>query len=205
MAPGLMRLPDGRQLRWHEFGEPHGLPVLYTAGTPVSGLGGAGYEGAAKAAGLRWISPDKPGYGQPDFHRQRSLTSWSDDLAALVAAGGPTDPADPADRADRANRANLKASVQVRDWIAGYAPILNTFQIALMRRQLSTPAKRERILRRELTATPEAAEASLRIEIEAVADALRQGTRATVQEVTMNRGAWPFLLSEVTSVLASYP
>ena len=42
-------LPDGRRLSWHEFGDPAGLPVIYTAGTPVSGLGGASYGEAARA------------------------------------------------------------------------------------------------------------------------------------------------------------
>lgn len=63
MTCDVITLADGRRLRWHEFGDPEGSPVLYTAGTPVSGLGGATYDEAARAAGLRWISPDKPGYG----------------------------------------------------------------------------------------------------------------------------------------------
>jgi pimeloyl-ACP methyl ester carboxylesterase len=74
MASGVMTLPDGRRLSWHEFGDPDGAPVIYTAGTPVSGLYGASYDETAQAAGLRWISPDKPGYGSSDYHRERSLT-----------------------------------------------------------------------------------------------------------------------------------
>lgn len=84
MTSGVMTLPDGRRLSWHEFGDPDGSPVIYTAGTPVSGLGGGSYDETARAAGLRWISPDKPGYGGSDYQRQRSLTSWADDLAALA-------------------------------------------------------------------------------------------------------------------------
>ena len=71
-----MTLPDSRRLSWHEFGDPDGSPVIYTAGTPVSGLGGGSYDEAARAAGLRWISPDKPGYGGSDYQPKRSLTSW---------------------------------------------------------------------------------------------------------------------------------
>ena len=69
MASDVITLPDGRRLCWHEFGDPGGSPVLYTAGTPVSGLGGASYDQAARAAGLRWISPDKPGYGGSGYQR----------------------------------------------------------------------------------------------------------------------------------------
>jgi pimeloyl-ACP methyl ester carboxylesterase len=84
VATDVIALPDGRRLRWHEFGDPGGSPVIYTAGTPVSGLGGASYYEAARAAGLRWISPDKPGYGGSDYQPKRSLISWPDDLAALA-------------------------------------------------------------------------------------------------------------------------
>ena len=66
-----------------------------------------------------------------------------------------------------------------------------------MRWQLSTPAKRERLMRRDMATKPEAVHESLRIEIDAVTDALGQGTRATVQEVALTRKPWPFPLSEV--------
>jgi pimeloyl-ACP methyl ester carboxylesterase len=73
VASDVITLPDCRRLRWHEFGDPGGSPVIYTAGTPVSGLGGGTYDEAARAAGLRWISPDKPGYGGSDYQRDRTL------------------------------------------------------------------------------------------------------------------------------------
>jgi pimeloyl-ACP methyl ester carboxylesterase len=221
----VMTLADGRRLRWHEFGDPGGLPVIYTAGTPVSGLGGGSYDASARAAGLRWISPDKPGYGGSDFHRRRSVASWSDDLAALAdqlgldrfglageSGGGPFTlvaahlladrvgvaaliaSAGPYDAADRADQ---KAGVRIRGWFARNAPVLNTVQIAAMRWQLSTAAKRERLLRRDLATMPEAVHESLRIEIDAVADALGPGTRAAVQEIALTRRPWPFPLSEV--------
>lgn len=33
---------------------------------------------------LRWISPDKPGYGGSDYQRKRTVIGWADDLAALA-------------------------------------------------------------------------------------------------------------------------
>jgi pimeloyl-ACP methyl ester carboxylesterase len=222
-----MTLADGRRLRWHEFGDPDGAPVIYTPGTPVSGLIGGCYDGSARAAGLRWISPDKPGYGGSDYHRERTVVSWSDDLAALAAqlgldqfalagesGGGPftlvaahqlakqvvvaglistAGPYDPEVRADQ------QASVRIRGWFARNAPAFNTVQIARMRWQLNSEAKRERLLRRDMATTPEAIHASLRIEIDAVTDALRQGTRAAVQEIVLTRRPWPFPLSEVST------
>jgi pimeloyl-ACP methyl ester carboxylesterase len=223
----VITLADGRRLRWREFGDPDGLPVLYTAGTPVSGLGGAAYDGAARAAGLRWVSPDKPGYGGSDYQRTRSVSSWAGDLAALaghlgldhfalagesggapftltaahrlagrvdavalIAPGGPFGPDE---------RAGQKARHRVRGWLARNAPALNHIQIAVMRRSMASPARRERSLRRDLASLPEAAHAAVRIEYEAVAEALQPGTRATVQEVTLTKLPWSFPLSEVTA------
>lgn len=227
MALGVMTLAVGRRLSWHEFGDPDGSPVIYTAGTPVSGLGGGSYNETARAAGLRWISPDKPGYGGSDYQPKRSLVSWGEDLAALAAhldldrfalagesGGGPVTLAAAhqlTERVsvaaliatggpfDRAERAGQKASARIRGWLARNAPALNTVQVAAMRRSLASPARRERLLRREMAAAPDAAHAGLRIEIEAVADALRPGTRATVQELALNRCPWPFPLSEIST------
>jgi pimeloyl-ACP methyl ester carboxylesterase len=225
VTSNVITLPDGRRLSWHEFGDKHGSPVIYTAGTPVSGLGGASYDETARAAGLRWISADKPGYGGSDYQRKRSLISWADDLAALaghlgldrfalagesggapftvaaahqlasrvsvvalIAPGGPITPAE---------MAGMKSRNRVMYWLAKNAPALNAIPIAAMRRELASPARRERSLRRDMATTPEAAHAGLRIEHEAVADALWPGPRATVQELALTKHPWPFPLSEV--------
>jgi pimeloyl-ACP methyl ester carboxylesterase len=220
-------LPDGRRLCWHEFGDPDGAPVIYTAGTPVSGLGGRTYDEAAWAAGLRWISPDKPGYGGSDYHRQRSLMSWGDDLAALAghlglnqfalageSGGGPFTLAAEHRLSGRASivaliasaggqqlsqseRASQQARIRFYDWLARNAPALGAVPLTVMRWSLTIPAWRERDLRREMAKTPESKHAGLRIEFEAVADALRQGTRAAVQELALIRPPWPFPLSDV--------
>lgn len=225
MTSDVITLADGRRLHWHEFGDPDGSPVLYTAGTPVSGLGGAAYDEAARAVGLRWVSPDKPGYGGSDYQRKRSVSGWADDLTALaghlglghfalagesggapftlaaahqfadrvsvvalIASGGPI---------GRAERAGQKARNRIMGWLARNAPALNTIQVAAMRRELASPARWERSLRRDMATAPEAAHAALRIEYEAVADALRPGTRATVQELALLKRPWAFPLREV--------
>jgi pimeloyl-ACP methyl ester carboxylesterase len=218
-------LADGRRLCWHEFGDPDGSPVLYTAGTPVSGLGGAVYDEAARAAGLRWVAPDKPGYGGSDYQRGRSVAGWGDDLAALAAhlglgtfalagesGGAPFTLAAAYQLAGRVSvvaliapggpigageRVGQKARNRIMGWLARNAPALNTVQVAAMRRQLATPARREYYLRRALAATPEARQAAVRIEYEAVADALGPGTRATVQELALLKRPWAFPLSQV--------
>lgn len=35
MTPDVITLPDDIRLSWHEFGDPDGAPVLYTAGSRV--------------------------------------------------------------------------------------------------------------------------------------------------------------------------
>jgi pimeloyl-ACP methyl ester carboxylesterase len=223
----VITLPDSRRLNWYEFGDPDGSPVIYTAGTPVSGLGGAWYDQAARTAGLRWISPDKPGYGSSDYHRNRSLLSWGDDLAALAghlglerfalageSGGGPLTLAAAhrlagrvsvvaliasagGQRNSRAERADQQARIKFYSWLARNAPALNAVPLTVMRWSLTIPAWRERALRRELAKTPEAKHAGLRLEFEAVADALRPGTRGAAQELALIRPPWPFPLSEV--------
>ena len=212
-----------------EFGDPGGSPVLYSAGTPVSGLGGACYDQSARAAGLRWISPDKPGYGGSGYQRDRSLISWGDDLAALAghlgldrfalageSGGGPYTLAAALRLAGRvsvaaliatggpmdpAERAGQQARIRFYGWLARNAPALNAVPLTVMRWSLASPARRERSLRREMAAAPGARQAGLRIEFEAVADALRQGTRGAVQELALSRPPWPLPLSEIkTSV-----
>jgi len=223
----VLTVADGRRLCWHEFGDPGGSPVIYTTGTPVSGLAGAWYDQAARAAGLRWISPDKPGYGGSDYQPKRTLMSWGDDLAALAghlgldrfalageSGGGPHTLAAAhqlagrvsvvaliasagAARSTRADRAGQQARIRFYGWLTRNAPALNAVPLTVMRWSLASPARRERSLRSAMAAVPEAKHAGLRIEFEAVADALRQGTRGAVQELAVIRPPWPFPLSEV--------
>jgi len=189
-------------------------------------LAGGSYDETARAAGLRWISPDKPGYGCSDYQRDRSLISWGDDLAALAghlgldrfalageSGGGPFTLAAALRLAGRvsvaaliagaggpmdpAERAGQQARIRFYGWLARNAPALNAVPLTVMRWSLASPARRERSLRREMAATPEARHVGLRIEFEAVADALRQGTRGAVQELAVSRPPWPFPLSEI--------
>src|SRR5262249_47262887 len=142
------------------------------------------------AAGLRWISPDKPGYGASDYHRERTLLSWGDDLASLAgrlglerfslageSGGGPFTLAAAWKLAGRvsvaaliatggpfspAERADMKTDNRVMTWLAMNAPALNSIRIGVMRRTVVSPARRDRALRRELAAMPPATHADVR-------------------------------------------
>ncbi|OZM70450.1 hypothetical protein CFN78_25135 [Amycolatopsis antarctica] len=54
------------------------------ASRPASGLLGHGYDDAARAAGMRWISVDKPGTGDSDPDRQASLPGYAADIGQLA-------------------------------------------------------------------------------------------------------------------------
>jgi pimeloyl-ACP methyl ester carboxylesterase len=80
----VMVLPDGRHLGWLEVGVPHGLPVVALHGTPGSRLHLVPSAPAARAAGVRLIAPDRPGYGLSTLQRGRSITGWADDVTSLT-------------------------------------------------------------------------------------------------------------------------
>lgn len=79
-----MTLPDGRELAWLEAGDPAGPPVVVMHGSPGSRLQ-VSFDGAAIAAsGVRFIAPDRPGYGHSTLQSRRTLAGWAADVEALA-------------------------------------------------------------------------------------------------------------------------
>ena len=119
-----MDLPDGRELAWLELGKARGTPVFVFHGTPGSRLQVTYDEKTFAASGVRCIAPDRPGYGHSSFHRGRTLTDWSTDVAALadhlkidrfgvigISGGGPHAAVCAALLGDRVNCAALVSGV----------------------------------------------------------------------------------------------
>jgi pimeloyl-ACP methyl ester carboxylesterase len=80
-----MRLPDGRELAWCEYGVPDGQPVIYCHGIPGSRIDWRAISGAAEKTGVRLITPDRPGFGRSTPERQpRTYAGWARDLARLA-------------------------------------------------------------------------------------------------------------------------
>src|SRR5260370_40092695 len=100
-----MELPDGRSLAWVEVGNPQGAPVFGLHGTPGSHRQMVIDDEPVRAAGVRFICPDRPGYGLSSYRPHRTLFDLAGDLAALAhhlgierfsvlgVAGGGTHPA----------------------------------------------------------------------------------------------------------------
>src|SRR2546423_164544 len=80
--------PDGRVLRVHESGDPHGLPVIVHHGTPGSGLPYQPWSDDARTQGLRLISYDRPGYGDSTRAAGRSVGDAAGDVRVIADALG---------------------------------------------------------------------------------------------------------------------
>ena len=80
----VMVLPDERELAWMELGTAQGLPVIAFHGTPGSRLQFGFGDGPARAAGVRFIVPDRPGYGLSAYQPGRRLAGWAGDVAWLA-------------------------------------------------------------------------------------------------------------------------
>ncbi|KAJ6440219.1 alpha beta hydrolase protein [Purpureocillium lavendulum] len=78
-------LADGRTLGFHLYGDPKGIPILYIHGVADSGVTLEGKEdGLARAMGIRWIAPDRPGVGKSTLQPGRSILGYSEDIRQLI-------------------------------------------------------------------------------------------------------------------------
>ncbi len=80
----IVRLAGGRGLGYSEFGDPGGFPVVNCHGGLIGRLDVAAADQAARDAGVRLISPDRPGIGSSDPAPDRTLLDWPTDVAALA-------------------------------------------------------------------------------------------------------------------------
>lgn len=80
--------PDGRTLGVAEWGDPSGRPVFSLHGTPGSRLRRPPDEEPLRAAGLRVLMYDRPGYGASDRDRGRSVVDCVADIVAIADSLG---------------------------------------------------------------------------------------------------------------------
>ena len=131
---------DGRQVAYAQWGDPDGVPVLSLHGTPGSRLNRHPDSGAVRAAGIRVITYDRPGYGRSDRHPGRTVVDCVADVEAIADAlglerfrvtgasgGGPHCLAVAARLAERVERAACVVGLapwqaEGLDWFAGMDP-----------------------------------------------------------------------------------
>ena len=82
-----IRLRDGRVLAYCEWGTAGGPVVLAFHGSPGSRLWWPD-ENATKAAGVRLVTVDRPGYGGSDPKPGRPIREWGSDVAELAQGLG---------------------------------------------------------------------------------------------------------------------
>ena len=85
-----IELADGRTLHVYEAGRRRSsrLPIMWHHGTPNVGSPPEPLMRAAKDAGLRWVSFDRPGYGGSTRHEGRTIASVARDAIAAADALG---------------------------------------------------------------------------------------------------------------------
>jgi pimeloyl-ACP methyl ester carboxylesterase len=81
-----LRLDDGRRMTWSELGAPDGAPVLSCHGGLLCRFDVEPCAADFAAAGLRVISPDRPGIGRSDRAPGHSTVDWVDDARQLLDA-----------------------------------------------------------------------------------------------------------------------
>ena len=78
------RLRDGRSVCFAQYGAPDGEVVVNAHGGLACRLDVAAADAAARAAGVRLISPDRPGIGGSDPQPGRTILDWTGDVAELM-------------------------------------------------------------------------------------------------------------------------
>ena len=81
-----IRLSDGRNLAYAEWGAPDGTPVLMFHGTPGSRLERHSPVDTYHRLDARFIGVDRPGLGRSDPLPHRTLLDWPDDVVQLADA-----------------------------------------------------------------------------------------------------------------------
>lgn len=79
----MLKLSDGRQLCFAEYGASNGRPIFLFHGNPGSRLSWGLYPRSPFMNGVRLIAPDRPGYGFTDFHKN-ALEYWPSDMVELA-------------------------------------------------------------------------------------------------------------------------
>jgi len=80
----VLKLKDGRNLGYAEFGDLNGTPIFHFHGYVGSRLEAKLIAEKVKEHGIRVISVERPGLGLSDFQPDRTLLDWPDDIIELA-------------------------------------------------------------------------------------------------------------------------
>jgi pimeloyl-ACP methyl ester carboxylesterase len=80
----VARLSDGRSLGYAQYGTPDGFPIVNCHGGLACRLDVEAADAVAAEAGVRLISPDRPGVGLSDPSAGRTMADWAHDVEELI-------------------------------------------------------------------------------------------------------------------------
>ena len=80
----IVQLDNGAVVAFQEYGDPAGTPVLFCHGWPSSRTMAQLTDDAARALGVRIISPDRPGISGSSMQLDRKLSDWPRVVDRLV-------------------------------------------------------------------------------------------------------------------------
>jgi pimeloyl-ACP methyl ester carboxylesterase len=84
--PSTIDLADGRVLTYDAYGDPDGLPVLFSHGLSDSRLIRNPDDELTRSLGVRMIAADQPGVGGSTAQRGRRMVDWGRDMEQLADA-----------------------------------------------------------------------------------------------------------------------
>ena len=79
-----VQLRDGRTVAYAQYGAPDGIVIVNAHGGLACRLDVASADDAARVAGVRLISPDRPGIGGSDACPGRTILDWADDVREVM-------------------------------------------------------------------------------------------------------------------------
>ncbi|HYO04513.1 MAG TPA: alpha/beta hydrolase [Mycobacterium sp.] len=80
----VVRLRDGRRMGFAQFGDPDGFVIVNAHGGLACRRDVAAAASVARHAGVRLVSPDRPGIGLSDPQPGRTVLDWAGDVAELL-------------------------------------------------------------------------------------------------------------------------
>jgi pimeloyl-ACP methyl ester carboxylesterase len=83
-----LRLGDGRDLGYAEYGDRAGKPIFYFHGWPSSRLEARNYDKEGSRLGARIIGVDRPGIGISSYKDGFKIADWPYDIVALADSLG---------------------------------------------------------------------------------------------------------------------
>jgi pimeloyl-ACP methyl ester carboxylesterase len=224
----VIKLPDGRQLGYADYGDPAGWPLMFFHGTPGSRIMARFAAPKARELGVRLIAPERPGFGLSDLQPDRQLVDWPDDVRQLadflglkqfavvgVSGGGPYVAACAWKIADRMVGAGIISGLAPEDRVRGELSCSHRSTALLMRqtklllpmlRLLASCAKRRPQIIIEAMGFMVFGEDRKILsqpevqstQIDGIVEAFRQGPEGTALELGLFSRPWGFEIGEIT-------